>query len=81
MRVKTWVETAQEIEVEVNIAEVMSTIAGLAETDQVPMACDCINTAYNAIKSLPDSVIEKMNEDQRRVIANALRVQTIRFET
>ena len=79
MRVKTWVETAQEVEVEVSIADVMSSIAELSDSDQQPMLLDCINRVHRVLREIPAAQIERMNEKQRAVIGNALRLQADRF--
>jgi hypothetical protein len=79
MRVKTWVETAQEVEVEVSIADMMSTISGLVEGDRMPMLIDCINCVYRVLREIPVAQIDLMTPKQRQVIGDALRVQADRF--
>ena len=79
MIVKTWVEISQEVDVDVSIADVMSSIAELADTDQLPMLLDCINRAHQVLREIPAAQIDRMNEKQRAVIGDALRVQAERF--
>lgn len=79
MRVKTWVETSQEVEVDVSIAEVMSSIAALADADQVPMLLGCINSVHRVLQSLTAAQIDSLTKKQRAIIGNALRAQSDRF--
>jgi predicted ATPase len=79
MRVKTWVETSQEVEVEVSIAEVMSSISALAEDDQPHMLLDCISAVWRVLQGVPDARIAAMTDRQREIIGNALRTEAARF--
>ena len=79
MRVKTWVETSQEVEVEVSIADVMSSIRELAEDDQPSMLLDCISSVWRVLKEIPDARIAAMTDKQREIIGNALRVEAARY--
>jgi hypothetical protein len=80
VKVKTWVEFEQEVEVEVSIADCMSSIEELAEGDRMHMTLDCINRVYGALRRVPTERIEQMNDKQREIIVNGLREQAMRFE-
>jgi len=79
MKVKTWVEFEQEVDVEVSIADVMSAISELAESDQAPMIRDCISSVHRTLNRVPDERIAEMTTQQREIIFKALREQAYRF--
>ncbi len=79
MMVKAWVEFEQEVEVEVSIADVMSSIAELAQGDQEPMLIDCITRVHRVLKEVPQERIDAMSDKQRSIIHDAFIVQASRF--
>lgn len=81
MRVKTWVETEQEVEVEVSIADMMNAITELEDGDQLPMVLGCISRCVSALRHITDERIAGMNDKQRRVVSDALATEARRFAT
>lgn len=79
MKVKTWVEFEQEVDVEVSIAEVMSSIGALADSDRLQMTFDCINCVHRVLSNIPAERIQQMNDAQRHRIGQALHEQSQRF--
>lgn len=80
MKVKTWIEVEQEVEVEVSIADMMSSIAALATGDREGMYVDCINSVHRVLRSIPDEAIAAMNDKKREIIFSGLRTQAERFQ-
>jgi hypothetical protein len=70
MLVTTWVEIAQQV---------MASIEEMQEDDRPGMTVDCITRAHRVIASSTDLQIERLNDKQRIVIADALRRQAARF--
>ena len=81
MRIKTWVEIAQEVEVNVAIADMMSSISELSESDRMPMLLECINSVHNVLTGVTGEQIECMTEAQRALIGKALSSQADRYLT
>lgn len=81
MKVKTWVQFEQEVDVEVSIADVMSSIASLNESDQLPMVLDCISSVTRVLRNIRTEHIGCMNEKQRELIGTALRAEADRYQT
>ena len=79
MRVKVWVDVQQEMEFDVSLADVMSTIAHLGESDRLPMILDCINSVWRVLTEIPETQITAMNDKQRDTIATALHAQAERY--
>lgn len=79
MIVKTWVEFSQEVDVQVSIADVMSSIEMLDDSDRPQMYLDCVSRVYAVLKNVPAAQIDRMNAKQREIIGNALREQSERF--
>lgn len=81
MKVRTWVEMSQEVDVEVSIADVMSAIEELGPADRPQMLIDCVNRVYALLKNTPDSLIAQLNDEQRRIIREGFHAQVERFTT
>jgi GTP1/Obg family GTP-binding protein len=79
VKVKTWVEFEQEVEVDVSMADFMSAIEELADTDKVPMLLDSVSRCYSLLKNIRTEYIGQMTNKQREIIANALQEQANRF--
>lgn len=80
MRVKTWVEVEQEVEVEVSIAEMFSAIAALTGDDRPPFILNAVNTCYAVLRGVPAEAIAAMNDKQRGIIRAALLDQADRYD-
>lgn len=80
MKVKHWLEVAQEVEVDVSIAEVMASIDDLGEEDRPGMLLDCVNRVYAVLRNATDLQIARLLPNQRAIIARALREQAARFD-
>lgn len=79
MRVKTWVQIEQEVEVDVSIADVMSAIGALCSDDILPMVLGGINQVYSFLRHIGDERIAAMTPAQRKIIGDALREQAARY--
>lgn len=79
MKVKTWVEFEQEVDVEVSIASVMGSIEELGRADELPMLFDCINCVHRVLRGITGEQIGAMTDKQREVIESALKGQAARY--
>lgn len=77
MKVKTFVNIEQEVEVDVSMADIR---AALVENfDTVSEALQLVNRCASVLKAVSDGMIENMNNAQREVVANFLRLQANRY--
>ena len=77
MKVKTWVEFAQEVDVNVSMDDIRSALSMEASTTKE--ALQLVNCCASAIKAVSDQMILEMNDAQRNVIASFFREQAERF--
>ena len=68
---------AKEINVSVSLDDIRAALAEHPESSRQAMML--VNDAYQAIESIPDALINGMSVSARRVIAEALRRQALRF--
>lgn len=79
MRVKTWVNIDQEIEISISLDEITSEL--VAQDDKgVHASMVGLNNCATFMKAIPDTVIAEMNEAQRTTIAKFMAEQSRRFE-
>jgi hypothetical protein len=81
MRVKTWVETSQEVDVEISIDDVMATISELDVPQRNAEAIRLLNICLSAVIKVPDHIVDGMTHSQRAVITDCLQKQLARYMT
>lgn len=81
MKVRTLVETRQEVEVDVSLDDVMAEIAALENPASNQEAVRILNLCISAVMKVPNSVVAGMTQTQREIVANALRDQSERYAT
>lgn len=81
MKVRTLVETTQEVEVDVSLDDVMAEIAALENPASSQEAVRILNLCISAVMKVPDSVVSSMTQAQREIVSNALRDQSDRYAT
>jgi hypothetical protein len=77
MKVKVWVEVAQEMDVEVTVEDITRAIQ--KDTDSLNSCLSGINAALCFLHAVPGGVLEQMTPAQRRIIAQNLDKQAARF--
>ena len=78
MRVRTWIDIEQEVEVEVNLDDVINELCGLPEA--VDELKSTINHWYALMRQIPDELIGQLSEKARILIAKAMHEQAKRYE-
>lgn len=79
MKVRAWVETAQEIEVDVSIDDVIAEISSFGEPKSAQAALPLLSTCIGVVMKVPDEIVAAMSEAQRKIVAGRLREQAERF--
>lgn len=79
MKVRTTVETTQEVEVEIGLDEVMAEIASLEEPKRTQEALRLLSLCIGAVMKVPDAIVAEMNVAQKKTVSDALRVQLERY--
>lgn len=90
MRIKTFVNFGQEVEVEIGMGDIRSALAECFVTvtadrlgEEVPSISDvtrALNTVATFLKALTDQQIAEFNDTQRKVIHDFLAEQAARYE-
>jgi hypothetical protein len=79
MKVRTWVETSQEVEVDVSLDDVMAEISGLEAPLRKQEALRLLSMCIGALQRVPDAIAEELSAEQRKLIADALRKDAERY--
>ena len=79
MKVRAWVETAQEIDVNVSIDDVVAEISSFGEPKSAHAALPLLLTCIGVVMKIPDETVAAMSEAQRKIVAGRLREQAERF--
>lgn len=79
MKVRTSVEFSEEVEVDISFEDVFAALASLPEDESMGLTLSAINSAYAALRRVPDSVIARMTPAQLRSVSNALKTQADRY--
>ncbi len=79
MKVTTWIETAQQVDVEVSLDDVMAEIAWLDAPESNQAALRLLSMCLGAVMKVPDALVAAMNDTQRKLIADRLREQLDRY--
>ena len=79
MKVKAWVEMAQEINVDVSIDDVIAGISSFGEPKSAQAALPLLLTCIGVVMKIPDETVAAMSEAQRKIVAGRLREQAERF--
>lgn len=79
MKVTTWVETAQEVEVEISLDDVMAEISGLGEPKMTQEAMRLLSLCLGAVNRVPDAIVTGMTDLQRKVVADEMTRQAARY--
>jgi hypothetical protein len=77
MKIEKQVETCVDVEVHISVEDIACAIA--EETNCLSDVLRGINNAHSFLKAIPDSIIEQMNESQKRTIHNAMLLQIHRY--
>lgn len=79
MKVTTWVETAQEVEVTVSLDDVMAEIGALEAPARIQEATSLLSLCVGAVMKVPDSVVAEMTDTARKMVADAMREHAERY--
>lgn len=79
MLFKKFVDVEAEVEVEISCRELIDELLSMSNPDGLMEALRLLNTCGSILKSVPDSSIDLMNESQRRIISDFLRVEVNRY--
>ena len=79
MKVTTWVETSQEVEVTVSLDDVMAEIGALEAPARRAEAQSLLSLCVGAVMKVPDSVVAEMTDTARKMVADAMREQAERY--
>lgn len=79
MKVTTWVETSQEVEVIVSLDDVMAEIGALEAPARSQEATSLLSLCVGAVMKVPDEVVAEMTDTARKVVADAMREQAERY--
>ena len=79
MKVTTWIETAQQVDVEVSLDDVMAELASLDEPQMVKEAMRLLSLCVGGVIKVPDAIVDGMTELQRKTVADAMRAQAERY--
>jgi hypothetical protein len=79
MKIEKQVETCVDVEVHVSVEDIACAIA--EETNALPDVLRGINNCHTFLRAIPDAIIERMNENQKRTIYNAMLLQINRYSS
>jgi hypothetical protein len=77
MKVKTFVQIEQEVEVDVTMDDIRA--AMVDEIGTVSAALQLVNRCATSLKAVSDDMIGEMNNAQRELVANFMREQANRY--
>lgn len=81
MKIRTIVETTQEIDVEITLDEVIDEISSFDEPKCMQEALRLISTCLGGVQKVPDAIVIEMNDAQRAVVLNVLQAQLERYRS
>jgi hypothetical protein len=77
MRVRTWIEVEQEVEVNVSAADVTQMLSEEPDGDRAAMMG--LNNCAFFMRAIPDTIIAEMSEEKRAIIRGFLEEQAARY--
>lgn len=78
MKVSVWVET--QCDADVSVTDFIAAMHELPEEESVQAAISAISTCHSVLKRIPDANIAQMNDKQRKLIGDALLVESQRYQ-
>lgn len=79
MKVKTWVEVEQEVEVDVCLGDVLAELSTLPDNQRWATVASAVNCAHGVLSRISDAAIAEMTEYNRNLIGQSLLVQARRY--
>lgn len=81
MKIRTWVEMAQEVDVRIDLDDVMAEFSALGTPTDRSEVMILLNMCIGAIDKVPDSLIVELGEKPREIVIAAMLKQAERYKT